>query len=95
MDRCSSEGIGRQHRVRQQLVLCRSGKCVTDKINDKARRPYKKTVDPPHTTRIHIHDDMQKSTPTQIGNRFAVTAAHCLYDESKEEVLPSSLLWAC
>ena len=35
---------------------------------------------------------MQKSTPTQIGNRFAVTAAHCLYDESKEEVLPSYLL---
>ena len=30
--------------------------------------------------------------PLQIGNRFAVTAAHCLYDESKEEVFPSSLL---
>ena len=27
--------------------------------------------------------------PIQIGNRFAVTAAHCLFDESKEEVLTS------
>ena len=29
--------------------------------------------------------------PIQIGNRFAVTAAHCLFDESKEEVLTSCL----
>ena len=26
----------------------------------------------------------------QIGNRFALTAAHCLYDEDNEEVLPAS-----
>ena len=27
---------------------------------------------------------------TQIGNRFALTAAHCLYDDDNEEVLPAS-----
>ena len=26
----------------------------------------------------------------QIGNRFALTAAHCLYDDDNEEVLPAS-----
>ena len=26
----------------------------------------------------------------QIGNRFALTAAHCLYDDDKEEVLPAT-----
>ena len=26
----------------------------------------------------------------QIGNRFALTAAHCLYDDNNEEVLPAS-----
>ena len=38
------------------------------------------------------HTIICKSKIPQIGNRFAVTAAHCLYDESKEEVLPSALL---
>ena len=41
----------------------------------------------PHTIICKI-----KSKIPQIGNRFAVTAAHCLYDESKEEVFLSSLL---
>ena len=27
---------------------------------------------------------------TQIGNRFALTAAHCLYDDDNGEVLPAS-----
>ena len=26
----------------------------------------------------------------QIGNRFALTAAHCLYDNGNEELLPAS-----
>ena len=39
------------------------------------------------------HIQTFKHTLAQIGNRFAVTAAHCLYDESKEEVLASSLLF--
>ena len=26
----------------------------------------------------------------QIGNRFALTATHCLYDDDNEEVLPAS-----
>ena len=26
----------------------------------------------------------------QIGNRFALTAAHCLYDDDNEELLPAS-----
>ena len=26
----------------------------------------------------------------QIGNRFALTAAHCLYDDDNDEVLPAS-----
>ena len=26
----------------------------------------------------------------QIGNRFALTAAHCLYDDDNKEVLPAS-----
>ena len=26
----------------------------------------------------------------QIGNSFALTAAHCLYDDDNEEVLPAS-----
>ena len=29
-------------------------------------------------------------SPPQIGNRFALTAAHCLYDEDNEEVLPAT-----
>ena len=28
----------------------------------------------------------------QIGNRFALTAAHCLYDDNNEELLPASSL---
>ena len=28
----------------------------------------------------------------QIGNRFALTAAHCLYDDDNKEVLPASSL---
>ena len=28
------------------------------------------------------------NTSFQIGNRFALTAAHCLYDDDNEEVLP-------
>ena len=27
---------------------------------------------------------------TQIGNRFALTAAHCLYDDDNKELLPAS-----
>ena len=27
---------------------------------------------------------------SQIGNRFALTAAHCVYDDDNEEVLPAS-----
>ena len=27
---------------------------------------------------------------SQIGNRFALTAAHCLYDDDNEEELPAS-----
>ena len=27
---------------------------------------------------------------SQIGNRFALTAAHCLYDDDNDEVLPAS-----
>ena len=30
------------------------------------------------------------NTSFQIGNRFALTAAHCLYDDDNEEVLPAS-----
>ena len=30
------------------------------------------------------------SPQIQIGNRFAVTAAHCLYDDDNEELLPTS-----
>ena len=30
------------------------------------------------------------SLSPQIGNRFALTAAHCLYDDDKEELLPAS-----
>ena len=26
----------------------------------------------------------------QIGNRFALTAAHCLYDDDNDELLPAS-----
>ena len=26
----------------------------------------------------------------QIGNRFALTAAHCLFDDDNEELLPAS-----
>ena len=29
------------------------------------------------------------STP-QVGNRFALTAAHCLYDDDNKEVLPAT-----
>ena len=32
---------------------------------------------------------LEMETP-QIGNRFAVTAAHCVYDEDKKEVLPAN-----
>ena len=28
--------------------------------------------------------------PIQIGNRFALTAAHCLYDDNNEELLPTT-----
>ena len=31
-----------------------------------------------------------KITIKQIGNRFALTAAHCLYDDDNEELLPAS-----
>ena len=31
-----------------------------------------------------------KFCPPQIGNRFALTAAHCLYDDDNEEVLPAT-----
>ena len=27
---------------------------------------------------------------SQIGNRFALTAAHCLYDDDNDEVLPAT-----
>ena len=30
------------------------------------------------------------TSPPQIGNRFALTAAHCLYDDDNEEVLPAT-----
>ena len=30
------------------------------------------------------------NTSFQIGNRFAMTAAHCLYDDDNEEVLPAT-----
>ena len=30
------------------------------------------------------------SPPPQIGNRFALTAAHCLYSDDNEEVLPAT-----
>ena len=29
--------------------------------------------------------------PPQIGNRFAITAAHCLFDDDNEEVLPANM----
>ena len=29
-------------------------------------------------------------TIKQIGNRFALTAAHCLYDDDNKELLPAS-----
>ena len=29
--------------------------------------------------------------PPQIGNRFAITAAHCLLDDDNEEVLPANM----
>ena len=29
-------------------------------------------------------------TCKQIGNRFALTAAHCLYDDDNKEVLPAT-----
>ena len=28
--------------------------------------------------------------PPQIGNRFALTAAHCLYEDDNKEVLPAT-----
>ena len=32
-------------------------------------------------------------TPSlQIGNRFALTAAHCLYDDDNKEVLPATFI---
>ena len=31
-----------------------------------------------------------KKKSLQIGNRFALTAAHCLYDDDNEELLPAS-----
>ena len=46
--------------------------------------PTKRLLTLPHTIICKI-----KSKIPQIGNRFAVTAAHCLFDESKEEVLTS------
>ena len=33
---------------------------------------------------------MSISICPQIGNRFALTAAHCLYDDDNKEVLPAS-----
>ena len=34
--------------------------------------------------------NLTNSCPLQIGNRFALTAAHCLYDDDNEELLPAS-----
>ena len=61
MDRCTSEGFGRQHRVRQQLVLCRSGKCkpnqTNDLFNDDLRMILFKFL---HTKiKAHSHTDWQ------------------------------------
>ena len=39
---------------------------------------------------LHTFSDSLDDTFKQIGNRFALTAAHCLYDDDNEEVLPAS-----
>ena len=39
---------------------------------------------------LYTFSDSFDDTIKQIGNRFALTAAHCLYDDDNEEVLPAS-----